>query len=435
MVEWKKISDIFDFEKGTLQSSKCTPGEFNFITAAGEWKTHNEYTHDCSALVFAMGASGSLGRTHYVTGKFIASDLCFILTPKNDLKVDSQFYCRLFNFLREDIIKKIATGSSKLAINRTNFANYALPYFDFNHQQLFREKIESIKAIKEDFSDGLSVQLFLLKQMRQTILQDAVEGKLTFEWRKAHPVLISGDNHAARLLEKIKAEKERLVKEGNIKKAKPLPPVSDEETPYELPEGWVWCRLGTLFKQVSTGPFGSMLHKSDYVKNGIPLVNPMNMVDQKICPNEKMMISETTKNRLSRYILAAGDVVIARRGDLSKCAIVRESESGWVCGTGSFFMKLLDPLDKNFFITYFISKHCQGTLQGNSVGQTMDNLNQGLLNRSLFPLPPLDEQQAIVGKVDRLMGMLADLEKQVSARKSQAEQLMQTVLREAFDRG
>lgn len=65
----------------------------------------------------------------------------------------------------------------------------------------------------------------------------------------------------------------------------------------------------------------------------------------------------------------------------------------------------------------------------------MDNLNQGLLNRSLFPLPPLAEQLAIVTKIDRLMDMLNDLEKQVSARKSQAEQLMQTVLREAFDRG
>jgi type I restriction enzyme S subunit len=66
-----KINDLFHFEKGSLQSSKCTPGDFNFITAASEWKTHNEYSHECEALIFAAAASGSLGRTHYVNGKFI----------------------------------------------------------------------------------------------------------------------------------------------------------------------------------------------------------------------------------------------------------------------------------------------------------------------------------------------------------------------------
>lgn len=96
MGEWKTIEDLFDFEKGTLQSSKCTPGKYTFITAAEEWKTHESYTHDCEALVFAMAASGSLGRTHYVNGKFISSDLCFILTPKKELKLDLLFYIPSF---------------------------------------------------------------------------------------------------------------------------------------------------------------------------------------------------------------------------------------------------------------------------------------------------------------------------------------------------
>ena len=95
MAEWKPIKELFDFEKGTLQSSKCTLGKYTFITAAENWKTHSDYTHDCEALIFAMAASGSLGRTHYVKGKFISSDLCFILTPKKALKLDLIFYYRL----------------------------------------------------------------------------------------------------------------------------------------------------------------------------------------------------------------------------------------------------------------------------------------------------------------------------------------------------
>jgi type I restriction enzyme S subunit len=69
MAEWLPICDLFEFGKGTLQSSKCTPGPYTFITAAEDWKTHTEFTHDCEALIFAMAASGSLGRTHYFKGK------------------------------------------------------------------------------------------------------------------------------------------------------------------------------------------------------------------------------------------------------------------------------------------------------------------------------------------------------------------------------
>ena len=71
-----KISDLFHFEKGSLQSSKCEEGVYDFITAAADWKKHNDFSHNCEALIFAAAASGSLGRTHYVNGKFISSDLC-----------------------------------------------------------------------------------------------------------------------------------------------------------------------------------------------------------------------------------------------------------------------------------------------------------------------------------------------------------------------
>ena len=100
----KKINQLFNFEKGVLQSSKCIEGEYNFITAAADWKTHNEYSHDCEALIFAAAASGSLGRTHYVNGKFISSDLCFILTPKEPekLPVDLKFYHIIFNLYKNE---------------------------------------------------------------------------------------------------------------------------------------------------------------------------------------------------------------------------------------------------------------------------------------------------------------------------------------------
>jgi type I restriction enzyme S subunit len=237
---------------------------------------------------------------------------------------------------------------------------------------------------------------------------------------------------AAQLLARLRAEKAQRVKEKKIAPPKPLPPIKPAEIPFELPEGWVWCRLGELLNKFSTGPFGSMLHKSDYVPNGIPLVNPTNIKENVIYPNEKMMINAETKKRLSKYVLNKGDIVIARRGDLSKCAIIGEKEDGWLCGTGSFFLQLSKELDKEYFILVLISSYFQKQLTATSVGQTMDNLNQKILNGSLYALPPLAEQQAIVAKVERLLAVVAELAGQNLAAQEQAGQLMQAVLKEAF---
>lgn len=95
-------------------------------------------------------------------------------------------------------------------------------------------------------------------------------------------------------------------------------------------------RFSEIMSTMSTGPFGSMLHKTDYIEKGIPLVNPANMVNGKIVPSDKMMISEATRRRLSSYILHAGMIVLGRRGEMGRCAVVTEKEDGWLCGTGSF---------------------------------------------------------------------------------------------------
>src|SRR5690606_30119647 len=175
-----KIKDLFHFEKGTLQSTKATPGEFDFITAAADWKTHNEYTHDCEALIFAAAASGSLGRTHYVKGKFISSDLCFILTPKDEEKhpIDIQFYHLIFNAFKEEIVRNTKSGTSKEAIGLTVFGNYKLPYFDINKQQETKDDFLTAQTLSQSLDKELSNQLELIKNLRQAFLKDAMQGKL-----------------------------------------------------------------------------------------------------------------------------------------------------------------------------------------------------------------------------------------------------------------
>lgn len=167
-----RVKDIFQIEKGTLQSSKNIPGDYPFITASVEWKSHHEYSHDCEALVFAYGSSGSLGRTHYVTGKFISSDLCFILTPREEVKgqVLLEFYYYLFNSMREKIVGDLKKGTTKIAINRNDFSNYPilLPHIELQvdtyekmkKMNLFVEMIEKIKQDSEKLRQAFIQEQF-----------------------------------------------------------------------------------------------------------------------------------------------------------------------------------------------------------------------------------------------------------------------------------
>lgn len=239
-------------------------------------------------------------------------------------------------------------------------------------------------------------------ELRQSILQAAVQGKLVPQNPQDEP--------ASELLKRIQQEKTRLIKEGRLKKEKPLPPVAEDEILYDLPEGWVWCRLNEIILDIFTGPFGSMVHKSDYVENGIPLVNPINMVDQKIVPSKKMLVSQETRERLSSYVLSTGDIVVARRGELGRCALVTEKENGWICGTGSFFLRLASLFDTSYFLLLFCSYQTRQQLAQNSVGATMNNLNHNILKQIYMGVPPLSEQHRIVDKVEKLMLLCDELE-------------------------
>jgi type I restriction enzyme S subunit len=198
-------------------------------------------------------------------------------------------------------------------------------------------------------------------------------------------------------------------------------------------EGWMEKRLGEVAETISTGPFGTMLHKSDYVPGGIPLVNPMNIVDSQIVPSSKMMVNEETRDRLRGYVLKAGDIVIARRGELGRCALVTDRENGWLCGTGSFFVRLSDCMDGKFFAALFGSQQFKARLEGSAVGTTMSSLNHSILNDLLLPVPPVAVQKKIMAKADELLSETQRLESLYQRKLAALEELKKSLLHQAFN--
>lgn len=405
-----RIDSLFNIEKGSLQSSKNTPGDYDFITAAETWKTHQSFTHDCEALVFAAAASGSLGRTHYVNGKFIASDLCLILTP-NDLVnyyVDLKFYHFVFNNLREQIVKATKTGTSKDSINTTNFSNYEIPYIEEKQQKEWIEKLKKAEIIQTELLEVISLQQTYLQQLRQSILQEAVQGKLT----KQSPT----DEPASKLLERIKAEKQRLITAGKLKKEKPLPPITAEEIPFELPEGWLWCRLGTAFinrdgERVPLSETERKTRKGVYDYYGAQGI--IDNIDNYIFDKSLLLIAEDGGNLLRR----------------TKPVAYFAHGKYWV-NNHAHVVDAIDYVSLEYLQIFINSIDLKPYLNGEPPMQI--KLNRGKLDIIPIALPSLSEQQRIVTKVQQLMQMANQLEQQVQRNQTHARQLLQAVLKEAF---
>lgn len=150
-----------------------------------------------------------------------------------------------------------------------------------------------------------------------------------------------------------------------------------------IPEDWDVKRLGEI-AAFRTGPFGSALHKSDYTNDGIPIVNPMHVVDGKIEPTRTMTITEQAAKNLSDFRLKPGEIVIGRRGDMGRCAVVQEYQLGWLCGTGSMIVRPLHT-DSEFFPARIFestghlshrglfSRHDDGQSQSRHLGRIEDS--------------------------------------------------------------
>ena len=424
-----EIGKLFNIEKGSLQSSKCTPGRYAFITAGEEWKTHIEYTHDCEALVFAMAASGSLGRTHYVNGKFIASDLCFILTPKKEYvsKVNLRFYSFYFNTYRERIVKATATGTSKLAINRKSFSNYQIYLVDIERQNQLLHKLDKMKSISDGLLQTIQQQQKHADMLRQSVLQQAVEGKLCEQDPKDEPASV--------LLKKVKAEKERLIAEKRIKKQKPLPPISAEEKPFALPKGWEWCRLGELLKYTDAGKSPaceerpakateSGVIKTTAIQNYLFDESQNKVLDADYPVDPKMLIKD-------------GDILITRAGPFNRTGIVcyvQKCKGKLILSDKTVRLNVIENVNPKYIARALNASGLRKIIEEKMTGMALSqvNITQENMRYFLIPVPPFNEQNRIVLKINEVMELCDLLEHEICNVKNYALQLMESVLQEAF---
>lgn len=170
-----------------------------------------------------------------------------------------------------------------------------------------------------------------------------------------------------------------------------------------VPDGWWETTLRHLGCEVQTGPFGSQLHADDYIDNGWPVVNPMNIVKSSIEAVSTMTVSDEKRTELSRHVLLPGDIVFGRRGEMGRAGLVEERHAGWLCGTGSLRLRIRgERLLPEYLKLLLGTAPARAYFELASVGSTMDNLNSEIVLAFPCIVPPLEAQREIARHVASL---------------------------------
>ena len=259
-----------------------------------------------------------------------------------------------------------------------------------------------------------------IAQLKQTILQLAVMGKLVPQ--------DPNDEPASELLKKIAAEKARLVKEGKVRKEKPLPPIADEEKPFALPSMWVWTRLGELSWKITDGEHISP-KKTD---RGVPLLSAKDVTSQGILyENPQYVTDEDAVRFRQRCNPEPGDILICSRGTIGRCAIVESDQI--FCLMGSVILvKTSHEYDKRYVLRFLQTNLAQEWMLGASYATAVSALYLKDVTKCLSPLPPLPEQHRIVAKVDELMALCDQLKSRLSAAQTTQLHLADALVEQAI---
>lgn len=210
---------------------------------------------------------------------------------------------------------------------------------------------------------------------------------------------ISVQGHIAAVLNKVSAliaqRKQQLAKLGELVKSRFIEMFGD---PVRNEKGWPLVALGDV-AEIRIGPFGTLLHKEDYIVGGHALVNPSHIISGKICPDEKLTISDKKYAELSAYHLAVGDVVLGRRGEMGRCAVVYQD--GLLCGTGSMVIRPNEKMKPHFLQNIISSPAYKKIIEDKAVGVTMMNLNVPIVSSLIIPQLPIDMQERFIEFMQR----------------------------------
>ena len=257
-------------------------------------------------------------------------------------------------------------------------------------------------------------------RLRELILTLAVQGKLLPQ--------DPADEPASELLKKVRAEKDRLIAEGKIKRDKPLAEISEEEQPFEVPQGWEWVRLNALLQKIGAGstPLGG---REVYTPSGVKFLRSQNVYDDGLRLQSVAFIKPATHAKMAGTVVLPNDLLFNITGaSIGRCAVVPSDFDEANVSQHVTIVRPVMPKLNAFLHKVLVSRHVQQAVMDVQVGVSREGLSIAKLGNFLIPLPPLAEQSRIVTRVEELMRLCDALEAKGQLEAAPHAQLVSTLL-------
>jgi len=398
-----------------------------------------------------ISRAGSVGVSYLLTDTDNAVFASYLIRFRPNEPVDKKY---VYYYLKSpDYWKTIGKSTLGIAVpnvNATKLAKVKIPIAPENEQKRIVAEIEKQFSRLDEAVDNLKRVKANLKRYKASVLKAAVEGKLTEEWRAAHPDV----EPAEKLLERILAERRKRWEEAELakirakgkepkddkwkKKYKEPKPLTNLISLPELPYGWKWVsvdQIGTIGEQpVLTGPFGSNLGKSDFQNSGIPVLTIGCLKEEGLTLKKAVYVSPVKADELKRYRLKKGDLLFSRMAAVGRAGYVTQDYEGAIINYHIMRLRLsIDVIEPVYFVSYV--RGAQSVIdyvREVNHGATRDGINTDQLLSLPVALPPIEEQKKIIQEIDSLLSIIQKAENAVNINQRRSLRLRQSILKKAF---
>lgn len=416
-----QLKDICSITKGAIGIMKADGGKYPLVALSEERRSHSEFQFNANAVIVPLISStghghASMKRVHYQEGKFALGNILCAVIPNDKKQLNAKYLHLYLQQFKETLLVPMMKGAANVSLPMNKLADVEIEVPSLERQLEIIALEDEAAELKNELEEKLILQDGDVAKLRQTILKEAMQGKLIKQNSK--------DGNAIGLLNKIKAEKAKLIAEKKIKKEKVLPPISEKEMPFDIPENWLWCRLGEICNYGSS-PKAEPKHLTENTWV-LDLEDIEKDTSRLIC---KIKFAE--RNSLStKSVFKKGEVLYSKLRPYLDKVIVADEDG--VCTTEILPLKFYGEIDPYFL--RFALKRSDFLSYVNSVtkGMKMPRLGAIQGQRALVPLPPLPEQNRIVKKLEQLMQLCDELQYSIQQSKIENEKLLQGALRDAL---
>lgn len=305
-------------------------------------------------------------------------------------------YVLYFLLLKKQLFRNRKTGAAIPHLNKELFFNLLFPVPPLAEQERIVAKIEELLPLVSEY-DGVEKRISALNtefpdKLRKSILQQAVQGKLT----ERDP----SDEPASELLKRIQMEKAKLITEGKIKKEKALLPIAEDDCPFEIPGTWKWVKFG----EIADLCLGKMLDKAKNQGNLHPYLRNVN-VRWGFFDFEDILKMRFKDDEEERYSVKYGDLVVCEGGEPGRCAVWTDVSQTFRIQKALHRVRFIGDVDSFYAYRVFEYYASNGYFAKRFTGETIKHLPGEVLKNIAFPLPPIAEQKRIVVRINELLAI------------------------------